>query len=56
MIHVLLVVKFRAAGITLGSMRREWSLPISLDYKYNLPEKTLLDFSERGVTLVVGIS
>ena len=52
MIHVLLVVKFRAAGITLGSMRREWSLPLGVD----LPAKKLLDFSERGVMLVVGIS
>ena len=56
MIHVLLVVKFRFANITLGSMRREWTLPITECYKYNLPENTLLNFSERGVTLVVGIS
>ena len=54
MIHVLLVVKFRAAGITLGSMRREWSFEIGRTL--DLPAKKLLDFSERGVTLVVGIS
>ena len=52
MIHILLTVKFRAGGITFGSMRREWSLPLGVD----LPAKKLLDFSERGVTLVVGIS
>lgn len=56
MLHIHLTVKFRMSGITFGSMKREWSLPISESYRYNLPEKTLLDFSERGVTLVVGIS
>lgn len=52
MIHVHLTVKFRFANITLGSMRREWSFELDVD----LPAKRLLDFSERGVTLVVGLS
>ena len=66
MLHIHLTVKFRAGGITFGSMRREWSLPIS-DFKgYSPPisgslkskpqERELLNFSERGVTLVVGVS
>lgn len=52
MIHILLTCKFRFGGITLGSMRREWSLPLGVD----LPKRELLNFSERGVTLVVGVS
>lgn len=54
MLHIHLTVKFRAGGITFGSMRREWSIEIGRTL--DLPEKKLLDFSERGVTLVVGIS
>lgn len=54
MIHVLLVVKFRAGGITFGSMRREWSFQLDIDRR--LSKQELLNFSERGVTLVVGVS
>jgi len=56
MIHILLTVKFRAGGITFGSMRREWAIELGTTELINLPERVLLNFSERGVTLVVGIS
>lgn len=56
MIHVLLEIKFRAFGITFATFTREWDEPVSIDYKFNLPPREIIRFSERGVTLVVGIS
>ena len=52
MIHVLLTVKFRAFGITFANIRKEWRE----DLHVNLHAREIIRFSERGVTLIVGVS
>jgi hypothetical protein len=53
MIRVLLTVKFRAFGITFGSVNKEWHR--SLGIGIPIPSKNLVDFNERGVRLIVEV-
>ena len=52
MLHVHLTVKFRAFGITFANIRKEWRE----DLHAPLTPREIIRFSERGVTLVVGVS
>lgn len=51
-LHVVLKVKFRAFGITFGTVDKSWDLALPVQ----LPGASggnLLAFSERGVTLTI---
>lgn len=49
MLKVHLSVKFRAGGITFGTLNRSWSFELHVP----VPPTELLDFNERGVRLVL---
>ncbi len=53
MLEINLEVKFRAAGITFGELRKKWKIPGS--FKAVGANPTLVAFEDRGVTLTVRI-
>ena len=51
-LRIWLKVKFRAFGITFGTLSQEFD-PIPLPIAVPVAPQTLLDFNERGVKLFV---
>ncbi len=53
-LNVNLAVKFRAFGITFGTVTQGWNIPLDLPALISLPAK-LIAFNERGVQLNVNL-
>lgn len=52
-LFITLSVKFRAFGITFGTLNKEFVVPIPAPVP--LPRQNLLTFSERGVNLTIAL-
>lgn len=52
-LHIVLKIKFRAFGITFANISETWEKP--LPFAAVVAEQNLLNYSERGVTLSIGL-